>query len=639
MLSNARRLWPVLLAALFAATSCGDPVTAPPNDTGAAAAPDTATEASPGDDYHSFANTQDYRTRHIDLDLSVDFNRKVIVGTARLWLERLSESNPVLVLDTRDLTVNSARAGGDGDWHEVRYSFGKPSELLGTPLNIELPEHATSVEIRYETAPNALGLQWLSPEQTAGKHHPFLYSQAQSIQARSFVPLQDTPGVRITYTATVRTPPDLRAVMGASNEPNAPLDGVFEFDMPQAIPSYLLAIAVGDLDFQAIGPRTGIYAEREILDAAAAEFADTEEMLETAEAAYGPYRWGRYDLLVLPPSFPFGGMENPRLSFVTPTLLAGDKSLVSTIAHELAHSWSGNLVTNATWRDLWLNEGFTTYLTYRIMQVIYGDERYRLELALGYAELREALEELEDKDELLAVDVHGRDSETVFTSVPYEKGALFLYELEQAIGRDAFDKFLLDYFNAFAFRSIATEEFLIYLDGTLLATHADKLDAARIRQWVFEPGLPEGAPVPTSEDLVSLASTRHEWLSGNVPARSIDTSAWTYHHWKLFLDGMPKQLRRDKLEELDETFALTGAGNSEIAFSWLRIAIRNHYDPAYGRLEEFLHSIGRLKFIRVLYKDMLDAGMSEMARDSFATASPGYHPLAIKAIGDLLTPE
>jgi aminopeptidase N len=495
-----------------------------------------------------------------------------------------------------------------------------------------MPPGATEVVIGYRTSPDALALQWLDPQQTAGKRHPFLYTQAQSIHARSFVPLQDSPGVRITYNATVRTPPGLRAVMSAGNDPDADLDGEFSFSMPQPIPPYLLALAVGDLDFKATGERTGVFAEKEILDAAAAEFADTEAMLETTEETFGAYRWDRYDLLIMPPAFPFGGMENPRLSFITPTVIAGDKSLVALIAHELAHSWSGNLVTNASWRDLWLNEGFTTYLTNRIMQMVFGDERYEMEMALGYAELMDELPNLDGRDQALALDLRGRDPDDVFTSVAYEKGALFLYELELAVGREAFDRFLMDYFDAFAFESISTEAFLDHLQRTLVADHPESVSMERVRQWVFEPGLPEGAPAPLSAAFAPVESARHDWLAGRIAAEDIDTGEWTYHHWKRFLDGMPKRLRRDKLEDLDQAFALTDATNNEIAFSWLRIAIRNGYEPAFGRLEQFLRTIGRAKFIGVLYEDMVAAGMDRMALRIFAEAKAGYHPLAAKSI-------
>jgi len=622
MLKRARWTCVTLCAAFTLLAACSKP----------APEPVVQPEPASGVDYHSFANTDDYRTSHIDLDFSVDFERKVLVGEARLHLERLNQANNPLVLDTRDLAIESVRAGHDEVLADVPFSIGKHSDDLGAPLIIEMPADATRVVVRYETAPDALALQWLEPQQTAGKRHPFLYTQAQSIHARSFIPLQDTPGMRITYDATVRTPPALRAVMSADNDPDTELDGEFSFSMPQPIPPYLVALAVGDLEFKAMGERTGVYAEKEILDAAAAEFEDTEAMLETTEETFGPYRWDRYDLLILPPAFPIGGMEHPRLSFITPTVIAGDKSLVALIAHELAHSWSGNLVTNASWRDLWLNEGFTTYLTNRIMQAVFGDERYRMEMALGYAELVDELPDLEDHDEALALDLRDRDPDEVFTSIAYEKGSLFLYELELAVGREAFDRFLMNYFNEYAFQSISTEEFLDYLERTLVADHAESVSMERVRQWVFEPGLPEGAPVPRSGAFADIEPVRQDWLSGRIAAEDIDTSEWTYHHWKRFLDGMPKQLRRDKLEDLDQAFQLTAARNNEIAFSWLRIAIRNGYEPAFDRLENFLETIGRTKFIGVLYKDMMGAGMDDMARRIFEEARPSYHPLAAKEI-------
>ena len=577
-------------------------------------------------DWHTFANTDDYRITHIDLDLTVDFAQRVLDGSATLHLDTVGQPGSDLILDTRDLVIESVFA----DASEVGFRLGEANDSRGAPLIIEMPEQASQVVVRYRTSPSASGLQWLDPRQTAGKEHPFLFSQAQAIHARSFVPLQDTPGVRFTFNATLRTPEELRAVMGANNNPEAEKNGVYTFTMPQPIPSYLLALAVGDLEFKAMGDRTGVYAEREILDAAAAEFADTEAMLETSEEVYGPYRWDRYDLLILPPSFPFGGMENPRLSFITPTVIAGDKSLVALIAHELAHSWSGNLVTNSSWRDLWLNEGFTTYLTNRIMEFVYGEERYRMELSLGYADLQADLGELDENDTRLANDISGRDPDDAFSNIPYEKGSLFLYEIEQNVGREAFDAFLLDYFNKYAFESISTEEFLAHFEQTLLKSHAEDLDRERIHQWIYEPGIPDGAPQPRSDALTRIDPIRQGWLSGERLATEIDTGDWTYHQWKYFLDGMPETLETEQLVELDEAFRLTESTNNEIAFSWLRIAIRNDYVPAFPRLEGFLTSIGRNKFLRPLYQDLMDNGKADMAARIFEQAKPGYHPLTVK---------
>ncbi|MBB3062648.1 M1 family metallopeptidase [Microbulbifer rhizosphaerae] len=583
-----------------------------------------------GVDYHSFANTDDYRIEHLDLDLTVDFSRKVLEGEARLKIKRLTKKNPPLVLDTRNLTIESVEAGHGERLEPVKFSLDEKDDHLGTPLSIKLPKNATAVAIRYHTSPEASGVQWLEPQQTAGKKHPFLFTQAQAIHARSFVPLQDSPKVRMTYNATIRTPKELRAVMSADNDPETEKDGVYEFEMPQPIPSYLLALSVGDLEFKPMGERTGVYAEPALLDAAAEEFEDTESMLEATERVYGAYRWDRYDLLILPPSFPFGGMENPRLSFITPTVIAGDKSLVALIAHELAHSWSGNLVTNATWRDLWLNEGFTTYLTNRIMQNIYGDQRYKMEMALGYDDLQATLEERDDRDEILAVNMRGRDPDEVFSDIPYEKGSLFLYELEQKIGREAFDQFLVDYFNHFAFQSITTEDFVDYLNQTLLNQYPDKLDAERIHEWIYEPGIPEGAPHPQSDAFSKIDPLRQQWLDGEISAKDIDTNGWTYHQWKYFLDSMPEKLSEAQLKELDSTFGLTESKNNEVAFSWLMIAVRNQYKPAYGRLVNFLTTIGRNKFLRPLYRELVETGQGNLAKRIFENAKAGYHPLTVK---------
>ena len=596
-------------------------------------------EPEPGVDYHSFANTDDYRVRHVDMDLGIDFSLKVIKGTATLQFDRLNDKNNPLILDTRDLTIESVRAGNDDQLQDAAFTLSDNADTRGAALAIDLPADASTVVIRYQTSPGASGLQWLEPQQTAGKRHPFLFTQAQADHARSFVPLQDTPGVRMTYNATVRTPGELRAVMSANNDPGAEKNGIYSFTMPQPIPSYLLALAVGDLEFKAMGARTGVYAEREILDAAVAEFADTEAMLEATEEVYGPYQWDRYDLLILPPSFPLGGMENPRLSFITPTVIAGDKSLVSMIAHELAHSWSGNLVTNSSWRDLWLNEGFTTYLTNRIMQFVYGDDRYHMGMALGYADLQSALDDLDDPDEILAIDLRGRDADDVFTSIPYRKGSLFLYEMEQKVGREAFDQFLLDYFNEFEFQSISTEDFLAYLDQTLLMTHGKVLDAKRIREWVYEPGIPEGAPHPQSDAFIKLEPIRQSWLDGAVSADEIDTGNWNYYQWKFFLDGLPEKLSREQMEDLDQAFMLTASTNNEIAVSWLRIAIRNDYEAAYDRLEDFLTSIGRNKLLRPLYQGLMDTGKEDMAARIFEAAKPGYHPSTVKQNSQIIYPD
>ncbi len=338
-------------------------------------------------DPHSFSRHDQVKVTHLDLDLKVKFKQQILEGFAILKYQRLDSLINQLVLDSRDLKIKRVEAMNDSKNNKLLWRMGRSIEGLGAELIIDLPQDNSPIKIHYETMPQASGLQWLSPQQTSGKKQPFLFSQSQAIHARSWIPIQDTPSIRVTYNATIRVKAEVKVVLSADNNDQQAVDGVHKFTMQQPIPPYLIAIAVGDLAMQQISEHVAIYAEPEVLAAAAYEFAATEDMITATEALYGPYRWGQYDLLILPPSFPFGGMENPKLSHITPTIIAGDRSLDSLIAHELAHSWSGNLVTNALWQDAWLNEGFTSYIEARIIDAIYGEERMKMEATLAYKAL------------------------------------------------------------------------------------------------------------------------------------------------------------------------------------------------------------------------------------------------------------
>jgi aminopeptidase N len=602
----------------------------------------------PEKDYHSYANTDAFRVKHLDLDLTVNFEDKNLSGVADLTVTRVSPEASKLVLDTRDLVIRQAWwLRGPNDLVKLRATLGARDPMLGAPLAIELPAEANAPEITvrvsYQSRPEASGLQWVPPSLTADKTHPFVFTQSQAIHARSWIPLQDTPQVRHTFSATVRVPVGMRAVMSAESVTN-PLElvpnGVFKFRMPQAIPSYLIALGVGKLEFRATGPRTGVYAESSLVDAAAKEFSDTEQMIQVSEKLFGAYRWGRYDLLILPPSFPFGGMENPRISFITPTVIAGDKSLTSLIAHELAHSWSGNLVTNATWRDLWLNEGFTTYLQGRIMTAVYGKRRNDMEETLDLQVVRGELAELPPADQILAIDMRGRDPDDAFTQVPYIKGHLFVAWLGSRFGVDAVDKFLQGYFDRFAFQSITTEQFRDYLEKNLLPQKAGAVTKAELDEWMLAPGLPKYAVLPSSDAFDKVNTARKGFLAGQTAAADLPGKEWTTHEWVNFIDGLPKKVPANKLAELDAAYQLTDAGNSEIAFSWLRVAIANEYAPAWPRLEQYLTGIGRRKLIRPLYEDLMKtpAG-AERARAIYAKARANYHPIAVNSIDAIVLKE
>lgn len=603
--------------------------------------PRTATPSAGAEtrDPHSYSNSHQVRVSHLDLDWDVLFDEKILRGSVVLTLERKpTDGTAPLVLDTRGLKIEKAETSADGGaFSPARFELGAPDKILGSALTIALAPGATRARVTYSTSPDATALQWLSPSQTAGKKHPFLFTQSQAIHARSWIPLQDTPAVRVTYTARVRTPKNLFAVMSAENDPKAARDGEFAFRMPQAIPSYLIALAVGDVVFASLGPRTGVYAEPSVLPLAAREFADTEKMVETAERLFGPYRWGRYDILILPPSFPFGGMENPRLTFATPTILAGDRSLVALIAHELAHSWSGNLVTNATWRDFWLNEGFTKYIERRIVEEVYGVARADMEAVLGLQDLEKELARLPDKDEILHVDLAGRDPDDGFTDVPYEKGALFLRGLEETFGRERFDRFLRGYFDRFAFRSLTTEEFRAYLQANLLGTDAQRAERVPLEEWIERPGIPASAPRPSSDAFAKIETQAEWWISGKVPASEIETAAWTTQEWLHFLRRLPVPLTPEKMAELDHAFHLTRSGNSEILFQWLLMAIQSRYEGASARLEEFLIGMGRRKFLKPLYEELVKTPEGrERALAIYRKARTSYHPISVETVDKIV---
>ena len=596
--------------------------------------------ASAGSGPHSYAEPETVRIEHVQLDLTLDFDRRCLHGHAVLRLQRLADDIPVLILDTRDLDIQrvQVKAGADANWQQTTFSLAAADPILGSALSIDLPAQADRVRIDYATSPQASGLQWLTPAQTAGKRKPFMFSQSQAIHARSWVPLQDTPQVRFTYAATLHTPAGIKAVMSADNDASDQ-DGSYQFDMPQPIPSYLLAIAAGELRFKAMSERTGVYAEAGLLDAAAAEFDDTEDMMLAVEQRFGEYRWGRYDLLILPPSFPFGGMENPRLSFITPTVIAGDKSLTSLIAHELAHSWSGNLVTNAVWADLWLNEGFTTYLERRIVEDVYSQRRADMEAVLGLRDLQRDLESLDAADTRLVPELQGRDPDDVFSSVPYEKGALLLRWLEHAIGRAAFDAWLRGYFERNAFVPMTTARFLQDIDKHLLQQQ-DDVKLAQIRQWIEQPGLPEMAALPESDAFAVIDRVRQQWLGDEMAAAQLPVADWTTQEWLYFLNGLPRDVGVKRMAELDRAFHLTASGNNEIVHSWLLLAIANDYVSAHARLRDYLVSIGRRKLIVPLYEALLETASGRaMATSIYAVARPGYHPLAQGTVDDLLQAE
>jgi leukotriene-A4 hydrolase len=620
-----------LTAAATAFLACSQSTMTPSMPQPVAGEPATMTTRDP----HSFARPDEAIVNHLSLSLNVDFDRKVLDGIATLQIDNRKGVRE-LHLDARDLTIRSVTLGRERT--PTTFSLAPPVEFLGSDLSIRIEPSTSLVNIEYSTSPEAAAVQWLAPEQTAGKRAPFLFTQSQAILARTWVPIQDTPGVRFTYEAAVRAPRGLLALMSAENTQAKNGDGVYRFRMAQRIPSYLLALAVGDLEFRPLGPRSGVYAEPPVIERAAWEFAGVERMMTAAEKLYGPYRWGRYDVLVLPPSFPFGGMENPRLTFATPTILAGDRSLVSLIAHELAHSWSGNLVTNATWNDFWLNEGFTNYFERRIMEEIEGREYSEMLSSLAAGDLRDTVDELgaRSQDTHLFLALEGRDPDEGMNDIAYEKGYFFLRAIEEAAGRERFDAFLRRYFDRFAFQSMTTERFVEHLRSDLLRNDVQLESRIRLGEWIYGPGLPSNLPAVTSSRFARVDAEVDRFASGTAAA-SLDTANWSTQEWLHFLRALPKDTSSARLGELDARFQLSASGNSEVLTAWLLRSIDAGYTAVNPAVERFLLSMGRRKFLSPIYTALVKTPAGkEFAMSIYRRARPTYHAVSRGTIDEIV---
>ncbi|MGH8125087.1 MAG: M1 family metallopeptidase [Rhodanobacteraceae bacterium] len=600
---------------------------------GAFVLPATAQAADP----HSWAQPQDVVVKHIDLRLRVDFPHQQLESVAILTLDWKNADAHELILDTSALKIASIEVvDGAGHAHALHYALADAAPSMGSKLTIAASGHPQKVRIAYTTSPDASGLQWLEPAQTTDKKAPFLFSQSESVHARSWVPCQDSPAIRFTWRAHVTAPKDIRVAMSAPNDPAHPLDGSFDFTQTHPVPSYLLAIAAGDLAVRKTGPRSAVYAEPSVVAKAAHEFEDTERMIETADALYGPYRWGRYDILVLPSSFPYGGMENPNMTFATPTVLVGDKSLVSLVAHELAHSWSGNLVTAASWRDIWLNEGVTTYVQGRITEALYGERQAREETLLAIRNLEKTIAAMPENAQRLAPAPRKIDADDELSDVAYDKGSWFLRTLEQKFGRGDFDEYLRGYFDHFAWHSISTEQMLAYLEQHLIGKHSGRMSRDEVHAWIYGAGIPKEAPIPDSPRFDTIDQVRTAFLDGHLAADRLDARAWNTQEWMYFLDRLPDTSSLAKMQELDAAWQLTGTPNDEIGMRWYVHAIAVGDKAVWPAAAEHMTRIGRLYLTMPIYKVLVQTPEGfACAEQVYAKAKDGYHPLTRMAVEKL----
>ncbi len=577
-------------------------------------------------DPHSYNDDTQAETESLALTARIDFATRVMHAQATLTFVRPAKGT--LDLDTRDLTIESVV---DHAGNAVSFTLHPPEPFLGARLSIELPERTRSIVLHYRTSPDASALQWLDPAQTRGGKLPYLFSQCQACHARSIIPLQDTPRLRIRYTAELTIPRTLKAVMAAADRGRTEEGDVAieRWEMPQPIPPYLFAFAIGDLVSKDLSPRCRVWAEPAQVEAAAYEFADVEAMIGAAEALFGPYDWERFDILTMPPSFPYGGMENPRLTFLTPTVIAGDRSLVSVVAHELAHSWTGNLVTNANAEHFWLNEGFTMYAERRIIEALDGAEMASLHAALGRRELDESIERFKETPQMTRLRTHmvGIDPDDAYSLVPYEKGYFLLCAIEAAVGRPKFETWLRSYLETFRFGAITTDEFIAHIENGLPGALAQ----VNATTWIDGEGVPASALPPRSKRLDAI-----EQLHGSAPSAEA-AATWTATEWQLYLETVPRPATAEALRALDDRFHLTASTNYDVLVSWLTLALQSSYHAVLDRVDDVLASVGRMKYLRPLYTALAkDPTTRSRAEATFGRLRAGYHPIARQMVEGVL---
>ncbi|KAJ1936736.1 Leucyl aminopeptidase yscIV, partial [Kickxella alabastrina] len=589
-------------------------------------------------DPNSQSNLDEVTTSHVHLDVAIDFGGKVLRGSAALNMQALKHTQEV-VLDSAHLVVKSASlVDAAGQTTALSFDTSTKHKIYGTALRMALPEPVAAgdkfrIVIEYETTSKGGAIQFLTPEQTLGKSYPYLFTQCEEIHARSMFPCQDSPSVKIAYSAEVQVPKPLTALMSAISSGSRDVGDarVFSFEQKITIPSYLVALVVGNLAMAKVSDRCAVWSEPENLDACAWEFAEMENILQTAEDLITPYVWGRYDLLVLPPSFPFGGMENPCLTFVTPTLLAGDRSLTDVIAHEIAHSWSGNLVTAKNWEHFWLNEGWTTYFERKIVARLSGEDARQLSCVIGEADLLESVEFYGKDSPLTALvpKLDGVDPDDAYSTVPYDKGAHLLYYLELILGGpNVFEPYMRAYINEFQGKSIDTQDWKDFL-LSYFASHdpakLELLNQVAWDSWFSAPGMPPvGNKYDESPQKVCL-DLADRWIKAAETAdysqfSPKDMEVFSTMQSVIFLTRLAESspLKEDTLAALDNTYKLTGYRNCEVKFSWLSLALKSNHMAVIDTVTNMLSTQGRMKYTRPLYR-LLHAcpGYKEFAEQLF----------------------
>lgn len=637
------KIFSLITAAFMTLTSCGDGK--PSNDIDNPIVKGNIAHK----DSHSYSNVDQIRTKHLDLELDVNFENKTIYGVARHTMERLTETDTA-IFDINGPEIQKVTLGTGKNEKETDFIIGPKKAFIGQPLSVKIQPDTKVINIYYKTTDDAGALDWLDPQLTEGKKHPYLYTQGEAVLTRTWIPVQGTPSNRITYSADVTVPKELMALMSADNPKVKSPTGKYHFEMKQPIPAYLIALAVGNLEYRSLGKNCGVYTEPELIDECVWEFTDLPKMISAAESLYGPYKWGQYDLIVLPYSFPFGGMENPKLTFANPTLIAGDRSAVSVVAHELAHSWSGNLVTNATWEDFWLNEGFTVYFENRIMEKLYGKETADMLALIEFQELEKEVHQFmkdgKAEDTHLKLQLDDRDPDDGMTSIAYVKGAFFLKTLEKTVGRKRFDKFLKSYFNHFQFQAVTSEQFEEYLNKNLLEPNKIEFNTD---EWIYGSDIPKNCVKLVSPRFQKVQALADLFAQGEdifkAPPRkkgkkrepALTRDVYTPQEWQVFIRQLPEKMDPARLKVIDEKLDFKDWGNAEVATEWYVLGIRSGYTEIRPQIRQFLLKVGRRKFLDPLYRTLAETpDNKKWAIDVYKEARSHYHPVSINTIDKIL---
>lgn len=611
---------------------------------------------------HSYSNLDSINTTHLDLELDVDFNNQTIYGIARHTMN--NKGTRSAIFDIKGLQIKKVTLGSIGNERETDFMIGKmdADSILGQPLIVSISKKTHQVNIYYQTTKASEALDWLDTAMTSSKTKPFLYTQGQAILTRTWIPVQDSPSNRFTYAAQVKVPNDLLALMSAKNPSKKNETGIYNFTMEKAIPSYLIALAVGDIAYHSFGGNTGVYAEKELIDACAEEFDALPKMMGAASKLYGKYQWGQYDVLVLPYSFPFGGMENPRLTFANPTLITGDKSLVSVIAHELAHSWSGNLVTNNSWDDFWLNEGFTVYFEERIMEEIYGKEVADILAEIEFFEMQQEMKEISSgdhpEDTKLHLKLKNRNPDDGMTQIAYVKGAFFLKTLEAKVGREKLDKFLNSYFESFKFKTVTSKQFESVLQERLLDPNKIKFN---YKEWIYEEGLPKNCVKIVSTRLQNMTELAQNFSAG-VPVfepkihfvyqkikgkrkkkkvkviEQIKRDDFIVQEWQVFIRNLDDKITVNQLNKADNAMHFSTWNNSEILTEWFVLNIqKGNATKLRPEIKRFISKVGRRKYLMPIYKALsLKPADKRWAKEVFEGSKSNYHAVSKNSIEQVL---